>query len=59
MDQCSIQPIYSVEATQDAIAFIYSKLNYVGANGMAVKELANVSYHGIYGLTRSRYLKAS
>lgn len=57
MDQCSFQPIFTEEATEDAIKFIYSKMNYVGVNGLAVKELANVSYHGIYGLTRARYLK--
>lgn len=56
MDQVSIQSVFTEEAKAEAMKFIYSKLSHCGVSGKAIKECANVSYHGLYGLTRANYL---
>ena len=55
-DQLSVQSAFTEEAIAEAENFMYSKLNFASAGGGSVKEFANVSFHGIYGLTRARYL---
>lgn len=56
MDQVNVQSVFTEEANADARKFMYSKLNFVSVAGKSSKEFANVSYHGIYNLTRARYL---
>lgn len=56
MDQLSVQSLFTEEAKAEAEKFMFSKLNFAGTGGVSVKEFANVSFHGIYGLTRARYL---
>ena len=55
-DQLSVQSLFTEEAKAEAEKFMFSKLNFAGTGGVSVKEFANVSFHGIYGLTRARYL---